>query len=32
MRFVGSVNPKAPEEPYYAVYREEFLTGSGREE
>lgn len=32
MRFVGSVNPKAPEEPYYAVYREEFLIGSGREE
>jgi [ribosomal protein S5]-alanine N-acetyltransferase len=26
MRYVGNINPNAPDEPYYASYREEFLA------
>jgi RimJ/RimL family protein N-acetyltransferase len=26
MRFAGHLNPNAPEEPYYAVYREEICA------
>jgi ribosomal-protein-alanine N-acetyltransferase len=30
MRLVGSLNPNAPQESYYAVYREDFLADAGR--
>jgi ribosomal-protein-alanine N-acetyltransferase len=30
MRLVGSLNPSAPQESYYAVYREDFLADAGR--
>jgi len=29
---VGSMNPNIPEAPYFAVYREEFLSTSDRED
>jgi len=29
---VGSMNPNVPEAPYFAVYREEFLSTSDRED
>ncbi len=29
MTYVGSMNPNAPEEPFYAVYREEFSADTG---
>jgi RimJ/RimL family protein N-acetyltransferase len=32
MRFVGGMNPNVPEAPYYAVYREEFLSAIERED
>lgn len=32
MGFVGSINPTVPEAPYYAVYREEFLSTIDRED
>jgi ribosomal-protein-alanine N-acetyltransferase len=30
MRFAGSLNPNTPQESYYAVYREDFLSDAGR--
>jgi ribosomal-protein-alanine N-acetyltransferase len=32
MQYVGSMNPNVPEAPYFAVYREEFLARSDRED
>jgi [ribosomal protein S5]-alanine N-acetyltransferase len=32
MEFLGNINASAPDEPYYALYREDFVAGSRREE
>src|SRR5829696_10125796 len=32
LQYVGSMNPNVPEAPYFAVYREEFLSTSARED
>ena len=32
MQPIGNINPNAPDEPYYALYREDFFEGAGRRE
>ena len=28
VKCLGNINPSAPDEPYYALYREEFFAGT----